>query len=64
MSDITVVQAMLIHGTLDHGRIEWQCPACSLIQQEPIDVIYGPSIELNCENCGKSFEFDVVKGPR
>jgi hypothetical protein len=56
-----VVQAKLIKGTKEHGRIEWQCPACNRIQQEPINDIYGPSIELICEDCAKRFEFEVVK---
>ena len=59
MSLVPIVQAKLIHGTKDHGRIEWQCPACNIIQQEPIDVIYGPSVELICENCAMTNEFEV-----
>ena len=59
MSLVPIVQAKLIHGTKDHGRIEWQCPYCAQIQQESIDEIYGPSIDLICENCAMTNEFEV-----
>jgi len=61
MGLVPIVQAKLIHGTKDHGRIEWQCPYCELIQQEPCDTIYGPSVELVCEKCALTHEFEVVK---
>ena len=61
MSIVPVVQAKLIHGTREHGQIEWQCPYCERIQQEPIDVIQGPSVELVCEDCGLAHEFEVVR---
>ena len=56
-----MITAKLIHGSLDHGRIEWQCPCCERIQQEPIDAVYGPSIELICENCGVGHDFEVTR---
>ena len=55
------MQAKLIRGTREDGTIQWQCPACDRIQQESIDSIYGPSIELICENCGVGHEFEVVR---
>jgi transcription elongation factor Elf1 len=54
------MQAKLIRGTREDGTIQWQCPACDRIQQESIDSIYGPSIELICENCGVGHEFEIV----